>query len=117
MLFLSRLRARIHSLFSRDQSIHPWDTATGLDTSGLLYANRLATGHAHDKHSEGYYATAPSLFYGAIARWRATLAGHAIEDYSLFDLGCGKGRVLLLAAEYPFRSITGIELHAGLARI
>lgn len=120
IISLRRLGAWLESVFGppvpHPQSIHPYDIATGLDTSGLLYADKLATGHAHDRHSEGYYATAPSLFHGAVARWRITLAGHALEDYAFVDLGCGKGRVLLLAAAYPFRSITGVELHAGLAR-
>jgi SAM-dependent methyltransferase len=98
---------------------HPFDLRHGVDTSGLLYADRLLSGHAHDQHSEGYYATAPSLFRGVLARWQETLpaAGLTIEDYTLLDLGCGKGRVLLIAAEFPFRAVLGVELHPGLARI
>ncbi len=33
------------------------------------------------------------------------------------DLGCGKGRTLLVGAEYPFRAITGVELSPFSARI
>ena len=91
----------------------------GVDTDGLIYANALSTGHAHDRHSAGYYATAPSLFQGAIALWRETLAGtgFALEDYTLVDIGCGKGRVLMLATELAFREIVGIELNPRLARV
>lgn len=32
-----------------------------------------------------------------------------LEDYSFIDLGAGKGLALLLAANYPFSSITGVE--------
>ena len=32
------------------------------------------------------------------------------HDYHLVDLGCGKGRTLMVGAEYPFRAITGVEL-------
>ena len=78
----------------------------------------LTTGHPNDFYSEGYYATAPSLFFhGALARWQMTLSGPSIEDYTFVDLGCGKGRVLMMAVEYPFRSIVGIELNAKLTRI
>lgn len=32
------------------------------------------------------------------------------RQFTFLDIGSGKGRVLLLAAEYPFRRVTGIEL-------
>ena len=99
-------------------SSHPFDRAHGVDTSGLYYPDRLPSGHAHDRYSEGYYATAPSLFHAVIAQWQVTLPpGLGVEDYSFIDLGCGKGRVLLLATGYPFRSVTGLELNPRLARI
>ena len=31
-------------------------------------------------------------------------------DYTFVDFGCGKGRVLCLAAEFPFREIIGVEI-------
>lgn len=31
------------------------------------------------------------------------------RDYTLIDIGSGKGRVMFLAAEYPFRRIVGVE--------
>ncbi|HSS38155.1 MAG TPA: class I SAM-dependent methyltransferase [Polyangia bacterium] len=33
------------------------------------------------------------------------------------DLGCGKGRAVLVAAERPFREVIGVELSPDLARI
>jgi SAM-dependent methyltransferase len=39
------------------------------------------------------------------------------HDYSLVDLGCGKGRVLLIAAQFGFRHVLGVEIKASLARI
>ena len=88
-----------------------------METSGLLYAESLAAGHPNDIHSEGYYATAPSLFHGAIALWQRSLYSLAVADYTFVDLGCGKGRVLLMASEYPFRAITGVELNGKLAAV
>jgi tRNA1(Val) A37 N6-methylase TrmN6 len=32
------------------------------------------------------------------------------EDFGLIDLGCGKGRTILVASDYPFARITGVEL-------
>lgn len=97
---------------------HPFDVELGTDTGGLMYAPELPTGRAGDRYSEGYYATAPSLFRGAIECWLSTLAaGQAVEDYNFIDLGCGKGRALMLASELPFRSIRGVELNPALARV
>lgn len=95
--------------------VHPFDLRHGTDTSGLLYAPDLQTGNAHDASNEGYYASAPSMFRELMERWRATLAESDLGAYAFVDLGCGKGRVLLMAAEFAFRSITGVEMHAGLA--
>lgn len=39
-------------------------------------------------------------------------------DYSKFvfiDLGCGKGKALLLASEFPFKRVVGVELSSRLA--
>ena len=102
---------------SRKPAVHPFDTRHGVDTAGLLYARALASGHAHHRYNEGYYGTAPSLFRGLMALWQSTLAaGCGLSGYSFIDLGCGKGRVLMLASEFPFRSIAGIELDANLTR-
>jgi SAM-dependent methyltransferase len=32
------------------------------------------------------------------------------RDFTFIDLGCGKGRTLLMASDYPFRRIVGVEL-------
>jgi hypothetical protein len=47
------------------------------------------------------------------------LAGLRINvgEFTFIDIGSGKGRVLLMAADYPFRRILGIELFPALHRI
>lgn len=96
---------------------HPFDRSHRVDTGGLIYADGLTTGHEHDRHSAGYYATAPSLFRGAIEHWSAILeeSPFRLTDYAFVDIGCGKGRVVLLASEYAFREVTGVELNPQLA--
>lgn len=117
MTFLDRLR-RLLLRPSKSEPAHPFDRAYGVDTSGLYYRDRLPTGHPHDQHSEGYYGTAPSLFQGALVHWQGTLpAGARLEDYTFVDLGSGMGRVVLIASQYRFRQVRGIELNAALARI
>ncbi len=39
------------------------------------------------------------------------------REYSFVDLGCGKGRVLLVASTYPFQRVIGIEISQELSRI
>ena len=113
----SQAVAALSRIFDRPER-HPFDRVHGVDTGGLLYAGRLATGHAHDGHNAGYYATAPSLFHGAMDLWRRTLpaTGCSVSDYTLVDIGCGKGRVLMLASQYEFREIIGVELNFRLVR-
>lgn len=75
----------------------------------------LATGHRSDRHITAYHGTAPSLFHKLLLRWRDEYALHAIEDTAFLDIGAGKGRAMMLAGEYPFRRIVGVELHPALA--
>ena len=104
-------------LFPVEEARHPFDRAHHVDTGGLIYADGLFTGHKHDINNSGYYATAPSLFRGAIEHWCATLQSSSfrISDYAFVDIGCGKGRVVLLASEYAFREVIGVELNPQLA--
>ena len=96
---------------------HPFDQRYGTDTSGLIGGGTLATGHKHDAYITGYAGVPPSRFEAALDRWRSTIGSARIEDYTFIDLGCGKGRALLLASRLPFREVIGIELNPQLAAI
>jgi SAM-dependent methyltransferase len=52
-----------------------------------------------------------------LVRWRQCRHVVPIDQFTFVDLGAGMGRAVLLAAEYPFRAVVGIELHPTLARI
>jgi len=97
--------------------IHPFDQAHGVDTSGLVPARHLVTGHAHDEHVTAYYGVAPSILRALVARWRETVPPHPISSYTFLDIGAGKGRALLVASEIPFRRVLGVELNHALAEI
>ena len=100
-------------------AIHPFDKRYGTDTGGYLSPEELVTGQTNDALNHGFSAVAPSVFREAMRRWRDTLpaVGGHIEAYSFVDVGAGKGRVLFLASELPFRKIVGVEVHPRLARI
>ena len=94
---------------------HPFDQNHGVDTSGLLERDRLRTGHVNDTHNTAYFGVPPSRFKNAMERWRATPGTAPTEEYRFVDVGCGKGRAVLLASQMPFREVVGVELHPQLA--
>lgn len=46
-----------------------------------------------------------------------TLTDFRLSNFTFIDLGSGKGRTLLMASDYPFRRIVGVELIPALHRI
>jgi hypothetical protein len=97
--------------------IHPFDLAHNLDTSGLVPAGHLLTGHPNDAFVTAYYGVAPSILRTLINHWRETIPPHPIHSYTFLDIGAGKGRAMLVASELPFRKIIGIELNPAMADI
>ena len=59
---------------------------------------------------------APSRFRQVMDLWIADETHAPLEDYSFVDLGCGKGRAVMMASQYRFREAVGVELHGALAR-
>lgn len=96
------------------RAVHPFDERFGVETSGLIYPP--LSGHHHDAYNNGYFAVAPSVFHAVIG----SLGERLHLDYRRFtfvDVGSGKGRALLLAAEYSFQEIIGVELSPELDRV
>jgi hypothetical protein len=97
--------------------IHPFDLAHNLDTSGLVPAGNLITGHPNDAYVTAYYGVAPSILRTLIDLWRETIPPHPIHSYTFVDIGAGKGRAMLVASELPFHQVIGIELNPEMADI
>ena len=86
---------------------YDWDH--GVDTTS-------ATVHWRDRflgvfHSP-YQPTEPALFHEMLQALPIDF-----EKFVFVDLGSGKGRTLLMAADYPFQRIVGAELLPGLNRV
>lgn len=56
-----------------------------------------------------YQPTEPDLFHEMLDALQIDL-----REFTFIDLGSGKGRTLLMAADYPFRRIVGVELLSDL---
>lgn len=101
----SRLRSRF------GDADYDWDYRVNTTSGAVGWRDRLL-GVLHSP----YQPTEPALFHEMLD----ALAEQAKLDFSRFtfvDLGSGKGRTLLMASDYPFRQIVGVELLPALHKI
>jgi SAM-dependent methyltransferase len=99
----SRLRQRY------GDADYDWDHRVNTTSAAVGWRDRLL-GVFHSP----YQPTEPELFHEMLD----ALAGQAhldfpdfdFRDFTFLDLGSGKGRTLLMASDYPFRRIVGVEL-------
>ena len=93
--------------------VHPFDVEHGTDTSGFVSVDDLdqLEHEAVRVHARPYAGSQPSIVRTALT----TLL--PLDSFTFVDLGCGKGRPLLVASEFSFREIVGVELSAPLATI
>jgi len=82
-----------------------FDRRFGTDTGGVqsLADQRDIVGE-NAKHGLAHIASDPSQF-----RQIMNTLALPISEYTFVDLGCGKGRALLLAAQFPFKAIIGVD--------
>jgi SAM-dependent methyltransferase len=92
--------------------VHPFDGRYGVDTSGHIEGHLLAAVSRDSYWVTGYAGVPPSVLWQAIDKLSLP-----VEQYTFVDVGCGKGRGLLLALKYPFRRVLGVELDPELAKI
>ncbi len=86
---------------------YDWDYRVNTTSATVGWRERLL-GQFHS----AYQPTDPALFTEMMANLKIDFQG-----FTFVDLGSGKGRVLLMAAHYPFRRILGIELLPALHRV
>ncbi|HZS57108.1 MAG TPA: class I SAM-dependent methyltransferase [Bryobacteraceae bacterium] len=86
-----------------------FDLLNGVDTSGYIVAEKLGL----DRSAHEYIACAEHTILSAFA-----LLPIDFGEFALIDLGCGKGRVLIVAAKrFSFRQIIGVEISEQLVQI
>jgi SAM-dependent methyltransferase len=90
---------------------HPFDRQYGIDTSGVVPVEMITSDKILSHKINPYGASQPSIIRRAITALGTT------DDYEFIDLGCGKGRAMVVASEFPFRRIAGIELSPDLTKV
>lgn len=82
------------------------------DTAGIVELSELKVIGDHAEHGVRYQPIQIPMFRRIMRRLRID---HT--DYSFVDLGSGKGRALLLAAQHPFQRVVGVEFAPALHEV
>ena len=113
---LSRLREKIaHGVQSR---LHrhivdaAYDREHKVETGGRHWPAELGLTGRHARYAHEYLPSPTLVFKRMVNALSVDL-----RDFAFIDLGSGKGRILVMAAELPFRRVEGVELSSDLHRI
>lgn len=102
-----------HVLSYRPEADRSFDSRYGTDTSGKVETARLGIADTELREHAILYLPSPER----VTRWMLDNVGVEPRDCSFVDLGCGKGRVLLVAAQRPFQAVIGVDLSPELVAI
>jgi SAM-dependent methyltransferase len=95
---------------------YDWDYRVNTTSGAVGWRDRLLGMF----HSE-YQPTEPATFHEMLDALQQTPNPDQttlnFRDFTFVDLGSGKGRTLLMASDYPFRRIVGVELLPSLHQI
>jgi len=81
-----------------------FDLRHGVHTCGNVHLSQLTIASQNVPYGVFYQPTHPKLVFEVLSALDITY-----ERYAFIDLGSGKGRVLLVASEFPFREVRGVE--------
>jgi SAM-dependent methyltransferase len=101
----------VYKVYPACERTHPFDRAHKVDTSGFLPADKIDADPKMKDLIVPYSASQASI----IRRSLAALGD--VSEYTFVDFGCGKGRATLVATEFPFQQIAGVELSSDLAAV
>jgi SAM-dependent methyltransferase len=89
-----------------------FDRLHGVDTAGIVPLQALEIASANKDLGHRYQATSPDGFRSLIDAFALDA-----EEPTFVDLGAGKGRAMLLASEFPFRRVVGVEFAPALCEV
>src|ERR1700682_2847233 len=94
------------------QSELEFDRTFGVRTAGTIGLANLAISSSNRQYAHGYQATS-----GVVLGEMLSAVPEDLSDFVFIDFGSGLGRALLIASEYPFRAIRGVEFSPELHKI
>lgn len=103
-------RRRLHD--ARAAADRQFDERYQVDTSGIIPLYHLPITSDNWIYGGRYQAILPEEFHPMLQA-----VGEFPPDAVFVDFGSGKGRALLLATEYPFRRVVGVEFSSDLVAI
>lgn len=83
-----------------------------IDTAGSIQLEDLTIDSDNKARGVYYEPTPPHVF-----RYILSKLDIDHREFDFVDFGCGKGRVVFLASQYPFRRVTGIEFAPELVEV
>jgi SAM-dependent methyltransferase len=89
-----------------------WDVTHGVDTCGEIPLTEYEFASANKTAGLRYQSHHPKIIREALESTNLDFS-----QYTFVDYGCGKGRALLVASEFGFRRIIGLEFVPQLADI
>jgi SAM-dependent methyltransferase len=101
-LLPSRSKARFGDLD------YDWEHSVDTTRSNVGFRTQFLAGVT----ARPYFATEPWLFHQIMQAIPVDFS-----QFTFVDLGSGKGRVLLMASDYPFKRIVGVEFMPDLRRV
>ncbi len=90
-------------VFRELKAASAFDQAYGVSTAGYRPWRQLRTGSWSDPYVSAYEPSAPSVVRAVMAQLKDP------EAFTFVDLGCGMGRALIIASEFSFKGIVGVE--------
>lgn len=116
--FVMRVRARILPILGR-----AWDRINGYDTEKTVFGDeyRKMVSALDPSHTVGEVSGTGARPYTAIpiGAFKQMIRRVDVDRsrYDFVDIGCGKGRALILASQMGFRKVIGVELASELCQI
>ena len=103
----------VQKLLYRPDGDHSFDREFGTETSGSKDPSELGIVDPALREKAILYLPSPP----SVTRWMLRNAGIDHSRFSFVDLGCGKGRVLLVASELPFIRVVGVDISSELCEV
>lgn len=102
-----------HALAYRADRDHSFDQQFGTDTEGKVEPSALGIDDEGRREQAILYLPSPA----PVTRWMLEHVSVDPREFTFVDLGCGKGRVVLMAAQYPFQRVLGVDISPTLTEV